>query len=301
MTPESVLMVGSGSLLVSCLRFLTETEVLPVRCIETGSTAFSSLSAVCRSLQIPYQAFTERSVLNAHLQAVQQPTLVLSIHNIVIFSRECLSNNKLNVVNFHNSLLPRHPGRNAPSWAIYEMDEVTGSTWFEVVPQIDAGGVIAQNSVPLTPTITAIEATKQCVKAGYDSFREILPSLLHGAYSTTKQTGGPYPLHLARHIPNEGILDPHWPVEKMSAFLRALDYGAHGIFDKPRIVHEGNQYVIEKYRLEHDGEDRRALALAREQHEITFTGDKLTIRLALRDVYPSLTTELAESGLQHPL
>jgi len=279
MTAETILVVGNGSLLASCLQALVCRTGFPVKCIETGSPAFSAIPNLCQRLGVQYSAATVGDALNQERESVQQATLVLSIHNIVIFSAACVANRNLRIVNFHNSLLPRHPGRNAPSWAIYDMDDEAGITWHEVEARVDAGGVIAQRRFPLTPRMTGIQATKSCVNLGLDCFGDILPSLLSGDYRVSPQVGQRGKMHLAREVPNNGVFDGNWPVEKMSAFLRALEYGAHAVFERPKIYHNGVLRTISRYSLEfaNDGADFRSS----EDFDLAFSSNDLTVRLQL--------------------
>ena len=247
---QSIIVIGNGSLLTRCLQWLLRQLVCPVNCVETGASSFSGLPRFCQDNGVHYVAFPAKEQLNNSLGAVSDSTLVLSIHNSVIFTSATLNNRNLRIVNFHNSLLPRHPGRNAPSWAIYEMDEMGGITWHEVIREVDRGDIIAQRGLPITAKMNGIELTRACANLGFECFKEILPSLLADTYVPLRQDEDTHKMHFAREIPNDGILDPDWPVVRMSAFLRALDYGAHSIFEKPRVNCDGQWYVIDKYMIE---------------------------------------------------
>jgi methionyl-tRNA formyltransferase len=190
-----------------------------------------------------------------------------------------LNNRNLKFVNFHNSLLPRHPGRNSPSWAIYEMDKRAGITWHEVVKAVDRGNIIAQESLPLTGGITGIELTRACANLGYECFKKILPSLQEDTYVPILQNHGTYKLHLSHEVPNNGVFDLNWPIVKMSAFLRALDYGIYRIFDKPKVNCDGQWHIISNYTVT-DGCPLVALS-PNADGELTFRDDKTMIRLKL--------------------
>lgn len=82
------------------------------------------------------------------------------------------------IINIHPSLLPRHPGLNTHARAIDAGDEESGASVHLVIPELDAGPVIAQTRVPVLPddtpeTLAArviaqehglyVKALKQCV------------------------------------------------------------------------------------------------------------------------------------------
>ena len=172
MKSESIIVVGNGSLLTRCLRWLIGEATCPVECLETGVASFSGLLRLCQDNGIPYDLMATKEQLNASLAGVIRSTLVLSIHNSFIFTSQCLNNRNLKLVNFHNSLLPRHPGRNSPSWAIYEMDNLAGITWHEVVKAVDRGNIIAQESLPLTGEMTGIESDQSLCESWLRMFQE---------------------------------------------------------------------------------------------------------------------------------
>ncbi len=277
-----ILVIGNGSLHASCLQALVSQTDCPVKCIETGAAAFSNLAVLCQKLGVPHEVIANKDALETELVNIRKPALVLSIHNTVIFNSACVSNRNLRIVNFHNSLLPKHPGRSAATWAIYDMDAETGITWHAVEVRVDAGGVIAQRSLPLPRSMTGIQATRECVRLGLECYREILPSLLSGDYSTSPQMGERGNLHLSTHVPNNGILNPDWPVEKMSAFLRSLDYGVHRIFEPPKALQKGVLRTITRYSVEFADDD--AQARDSNHFDLTFTNRNLTVRLALAGV-----------------
>ena len=47
-------------------------------------------------------------------------------------------------INFHDALLPRYAGLNAPAWALLAGESTHGVTWHEMTPQVDAGRIVRQ-------------------------------------------------------------------------------------------------------------------------------------------------------------
>ena len=247
---KKVLFIGYGSLLKRCLELLLSTPSLEIQYLETEFNKFSSLSKFCEKYNVRYHLFTEKSKISEYIDSISEKTLVISIHNKYIFSKNNLLNDNLLIVNFHNSLLPKHAGRNAPSWSIFEQDSQAGITWHEVIRGIDKGDIIVQKPVNISNSITAIELTRITMDLGYIAFKEIYPRLLAGNYEKYPQKITPnVTLHLSSDVPNQGILDLDWDFDKISAFLRAFDLSIYPAFPKPLILFENCFYELITYNI----------------------------------------------------
>jgi len=72
------------------------------------------------------------------------------------FSREVLDIPSIIAVNVHASLLPKYRGAAPINWAIINGDTKTGNTVMRVIPEMDAGPIILQSTVPIRPDDTAV-------------------------------------------------------------------------------------------------------------------------------------------------
>jgi methionyl-tRNA formyltransferase len=247
---QQVLFIGTGSLFTDCIRHANSVSGYILSCIDTENNLFSPLKKICAEKNIAYNVITDKKVLTQHLWAIEDTTLVISIHNSYIFPATVIAKENLKIINFHNSLLPKHPGRNAPTWAIYEMDNETGISWHEVIPAIDKGNIVCQQAFPVTPGMTAIEGTRKCVNAGLQTFNSIFPLLLNNTYKTIQQdTAISFKMHYSYDIPNNGYMDMNWSASKISAFLRSMDYGIYPVFEKPKLFFENNEYWVNSYSI----------------------------------------------------
>ncbi len=57
-------------------------------------------------------------------------------------------------------------------------------------------------------------------------------------------------MHYKKDVPGEGILDIRWSGEKISAFLRAMDYAGLGVFEKPVLYYGGKVFQWKKYEVQ---------------------------------------------------
>lgn len=267
---ERLILIGTGRIARGCAEVLANLN-LPLTCIEAEQSNFSLVKSFCAQRNLQYWMITERKELSQFFMNISVPSLVVSAHNIYIFPLQVVKNLALKIINLHNSLLPRHPGFNAPSWAIFDMDETSGITWHEVIAEIDRGGIITQSEIPIGERTTALDLTMRCADLAIKSFKEILPSVLPGDYRPQMQhSDTTFKVHHSKDVPNDGMLDLSWDIRKISAFLRAMDYGKLSIFPAPRLGILGNVFTLHKYTFlegfdEHD------------RQSITFDPPKLSI------------------------
>jgi methionyl-tRNA formyltransferase len=246
---QQIIVIGTGRVASACLEcVLGYTK--NVTAIEPEQQNFSAVRSICTKAGIDYHFLDSKEALEKFFCAVDTRTLVISAHNSYLFSKTVLQNAHLVIVNFHNSLLPLHKGRNAPAWAIFEMDQKAGITWHRISPEVDAGEIIVQRACEITPTTTALSLTQQCVELGIAAFKELFPQLLANNFTSVPQdcsVAGK--LHLSREVPNDGWLDLAWPWAKQSAFLRATDYGKLAIFPPRKLRLLGRAWVVRDYKI----------------------------------------------------
>jgi methionyl-tRNA formyltransferase len=240
----------------------------------------SRLPALSQRLGIEYRRETDRMALQQYFESIQVPTLVVSAYNKYIFPLPVIGNRSLLLINFHNSLLPRHPGRNAPTWAIFKEDGETGVTWHMVESSVDAGDIVIQAPLAVAPLVTAIELTRQTLQLGAGTFKELLPRLRSGDYQTRPQPGKErVTLKKSNEIPNGGNLDLSWEPHRISALLRSVDYGGLPVFPPLKLTLPPNEYRLARYTIAARPHAIRRVTI--EPLEVEIEGDGLLIHLTL--------------------
>lgn len=293
---QNVVLIGTGRVACGCLQQVLE-YTRNVVAIEPEQAGFSLVKPLCQKNGVTYVLAANRRLLRDLLLSIDEPTLVISAHNVYLFPSTVLENKNLNVVNFHNSLLPRHPGRNAPTWAIFEMDEYAGVTWHQVNNGIDQGDILAQESIPIEPDTTALKLTKECADLGLKTFREVLPGLLCNQHQGRPQLhDAKHKMHRSTEVPNDGFLDLAWTVPKISAFLRSLDYGKLQILPGPRICLLGKEYIVADYSLRPKSRvaEDNAFELRLRCGSLVIGDGTLSVEMLLRQ---DETTALSETAL----
>jgi len=90
----------------------------------------------------------------ADLRACAADLLVVAAYGQIL-SRELLEIPRLGTINVHASLLPKYRGAAPVAYAILNGDSETGVSIIQVLPQLDAGPILAVAGTPIGPQETA--------------------------------------------------------------------------------------------------------------------------------------------------
>ncbi|MBQ9140634.1 MAG: hypothetical protein IJX63_02435 [Lachnospiraceae bacterium] len=278
---EKVMVLGSGQLAYKCAE-LARQYISVVEVLELKVTESTILEKLCGKAEIPYRCVERKGMTELLLQE-QKETLIVSAGNTYLFPETVISQKNLEIINWHNALLPYHKGRNAEVWAIYEGDGETGVTWHRITKDVDAGDILCQSALPIDEKLTAMQLYKKQCELGETMFAEILESVLTGTCEAKSQEKlAVEQLHYSYERPNNGILDLSRSMEQISCFLRAMDYGSLLLLGKMKVVYEGKLYSFYRYKLK-VSEDFT------EGRVVTFEEGNLTIKegnrmIVLRDL-----------------
>lgn len=87
-------------------------------------------------------------------------------------------------INVHASLLPKYRGGAPVHYAIMEGEQETGVTIMEMIKKMDAGGIYAQKSIPITPEDNVGIMFDKLSLVGKELLLESLPAILAGQIPT---------------------------------------------------------------------------------------------------------------------
>lgn len=90
------------------------------------------------------------------------PDLFLSIYYDQILSSKLLSIPRLASINVHPSLLPKYRGNAPIIWAIVNGETETGVSFHHMVPGVDRGAIVMQQTVAINANDTAYEVHQKC-------------------------------------------------------------------------------------------------------------------------------------------
>jgi methionyl-tRNA formyltransferase len=232
---SNAVVIGGGRIACDCLNLLANTG-LTLHAVLTDQSPFALLEKTARKIGCPFTKTQHPAELTQLFQNISKPTLVVSANNHWIFPPNVLHRPNLKIINYHNSLLPKHRGRNAPTWAIYAGDANAGASWHLVDQGIDTGPLLAQKNVPIHPHTTAVQLVAACMQAASELFKNLLPSLLNWNLSPQPITSQTHEYHRGTDVPNHGLLNTSWDFNQTSRFLRALDYGPLNVLPVPKLL-----------------------------------------------------------------
>ena len=238
-TAPSCFVIGEGSL---CLR---SVEVLRL----SGMHVLGLISpdaANCRWARekgIPWHHPKEGF---AAILSRQPFDYLFSVVNSTIIKPEVLALPRRAAINYHDAPLPRYAGVYSTAWALINREKSHGVTWHLMVDEVDAGDILKQKRVEITPRDTSFTLNARCYDAAVDALRELASELVEGRETRrpqdlTQRTY--YPLH--KRPANGGLIDWNAPDEESDALRRALDFGTQpNELGLPKVYLGGEIYVL---------------------------------------------------------
>jgi methionyl-tRNA formyltransferase len=120
------------------------------------------------------------------LKALQPDLLVVAAYGQIL-KPEVLASARHGGINVHASLLPKYRGAAPIAWAIYHGEKQTGVTIIQMTPQLDAGGMIAQETVDIGPEETAGELEARLAPLGAKLAVQAIEQIVSGTAKPIKQ------------------------------------------------------------------------------------------------------------------
>jgi methionyl-tRNA formyltransferase len=151
--------------------------------------------------------------------------VILNAHSLFLIRKEVLEAARLGGFNLHPGPLPRYAGLNSVSWAIYRGEKEHGVTLHKLVPEIDAGPIIFQESVSIGSEETGLSLTAKCVNAGVPLILRLLEAVAQGPSHIPSI---PQDLskreYFGREVPENGNLSWNRPARRIVDFVRASNF-----------------------------------------------------------------------------
>jgi methionyl-tRNA formyltransferase len=268
MSYNQCLILGTGELAFRCAKLINQTDLV-VKIYDTNEAQSKILQQKIQNEKIHY-FFKPKKELTEIFDQVQQPTILLSVINPYIIPTKILNNPNIKAINCHPALLPKHPGRNVEAWTIFERDNVAGVTWHTITPVIDSGKILIQKKLFLDDSFTSIKLMKQLNDLAFVAFTQIFEKVINEkeiGFSESRQTRNK--IHFSWEKPNAGYLDLSWEGEKISAFLRAMDYGILEFLGKPKLMLDDECFTWKRYKILKDTN--------RKEEKLEFTNSMIRI------------------------
>jgi methionyl-tRNA formyltransferase len=142
---------------------------------------------------------------------------------------EVLQLARVGMIGAHASLLPVDRGRAPINWALIRGATTTGNTLFWLTEGVDAGAIIDQTAIPISPYDTCASLYRRVAMTNRDMILRALPHLLAGERPGRPQVHAPTP-PLPGRRPEDGLVDWNQPSADIYNFVRALTRPYPGAF-----------------------------------------------------------------------
>lgn len=123
------------------------------------------------------------------------------------------------IINSHFSLLPRWRGADPITYSILSGDEKTGVSLMKIVPELDAGPIIAQESLTIDK-IDSPELTSKLIQLSEKLLKKYVPKVINDEVSLTPQDSN-QATYSKKISKQDGIVDWTKPAEQIEREIRA--------------------------------------------------------------------------------
>lgn len=208
---------------------------LPIQCAEValdrGHEIMAVVSNDCQLADWAEQngivSFKPTSRLEEQLECYTYDYL-FSIVNPNILSARVLNTARRYAINYHDSPLPRYAGAHATSWAILAQEDRHGVTWHLMTDEIDAGDILTQKEISLTPDETAFSLNLKCYEAAVRSFDELLAMFTDGQIVPQQQDLRQRTYFaLNDRPPAASLISWNTSAAAISALIRSMNFGPY--------------------------------------------------------------------------
>ncbi len=132
-------------------------------------------------------------------------------------------------LNLHGSLLPKYRGRCPVNWVLINGETETGLTLHHMVKRADAGDIVGQIRIPISPDDTARSLNEKMTAAVPGFLAPLLPGRADGTAPRRKQNDADATVFGGRR-PADGQIDWEQPAERIRNLVRAVTKPYPGAF-----------------------------------------------------------------------
>ncbi len=160
-----------------------------------------------------------------------QPDFLFSFYYRNMLSPSLLALPSRGALNMHGSLLPRYRGRVPVNWAVINGETETGATLHYMTAKPDAGDIVMQQAVPITPDDTAANVFKKVTAAAAEVLDRALPALIKGNAARIPQDPA-LRSYFGGRKPADGRIDWRLPAARVHNLVRGVAPPYPGAFTR---------------------------------------------------------------------
>jgi methionyl-tRNA formyltransferase len=201
---------------------------------------FRSVTALAKGHSIP--VYTPESVNTAEwVNRIRawNPDLIFSFYYRNMIKEEILAIPCLGAFNMHGSLLPKYRGRVPINWAVLHGEKEAGVTLHYMVKRADAGDIVDQEAVHISPEDTAQDVFRKAVKAARLILARRIDDLTNGTAPRRRQDES-QATYFGGRKPEDGRIDWTQSADRIYNLIRAVTHPYPGAFT----MAAGNKLLI---------------------------------------------------------
>ena len=151
----------------------------------------SPVAAAAGELGLPVHKASRLDADVTALIEAEAPDLGVIVAYGGLVREPLLSTPRYGWINLHFSLLPRWRGAAPVQRALIAGDAVTGASVFQLVPELDAGDVFAEEQYPVPDGATAADVLAALADRGAPLLSRVVDAIADGTARAVPQTGQP--------------------------------------------------------------------------------------------------------------
>jgi len=161
--------------------------------------------------------------------AAMKPDLILSVYYRHMIGQAILDLPPLGAFNMHGSLLPKYRGRAPINWAVLYGETRIGMTLHRMVKRADAGAIVDQEGVDISPQDTAEQAFRKVMPCARTVLARQIDQLLAGTAIETPQDDS-QATYFGGRKPEDGRIDWSRSSTEIFNLIRAVTDPYPGAF-----------------------------------------------------------------------
>ncbi|RFU89893.1 MULTISPECIES: bifunctional UDP-4-amino-4-deoxy-L-arabinose formyltransferase/UDP-glucuronic acid oxidase ArnA [Citrobacter] len=191
---------------------------------------FGSVSRLAASAGIPvYAPDNVNHPLWVERISQLAPEVIFSFYYRHLLSDEILRLAPVGAFNLHGSLLPKYRGRAPLNWVLVNGETETGVTLHRMVKRADAGEIVAQQRVAISPDDVALTLHHKLCQTARQMLEQTLPAIKTADFQQRHQQEADA-TYFGRRTPDDSLLDWNNPATQLHNQVRAVSDPWPGAF-----------------------------------------------------------------------
>lgn len=191
---------------------------------------YASVARIAAQHGIPVHAPTklDHPIWIERIRAMK-PELLMSFHYRNMVGAKVRALFPAGCINLHSALLPKYRGRAPINWVLVNGETRTGVTVHHMVDKADAGDIIAQRPIEITPDDDARSLTARVARESASILETVIPQIVAGKAPRTPQDESKATV-MGKRTPADGLLEWSRPAAELRNLVRAVTHPWPGAF-----------------------------------------------------------------------